>query len=385
MTVSALNEMETCPRRWALTSASYPDLWKRTGYPPRLHVNSLTGTVVHLALETVTKELIHAGCSSVDEASAIQVMRKLGGYTKIIEHCIERVLQRFAGNPRAERLLDYMVRSLRSKLPTLRAHVQELLSRLRIQAASVPGYTVANPKLRREFTRGVYPEAELRAKRIGWKGKADLLVLSAETCQIIDFKTGTQDDKHRFQLLVYALLWSQDSELNPNGRLADKLSLAYTNSTIEFQAPSATELKNLERDLIKRTDAVRRAIATSPPEARPSVQNCHYCDVRHLCSSYWTSDTQRQLAGMTADSPYSDLEARIISRHGPSSWNAVIEVARGSAAKKPVVLRIDNELDLTSRGRVRVIDALVVDVDEDEAQPGVVTVGALSEVFIVPA
>lgn len=40
-------------------------------------------------------------------------------------------------------------------------------------------------------------EVELRAKIIGWKGKADLLVLADAACEITDFKTGTADEAPR--------------------------------------------------------------------------------------------------------------------------------------------------------------------------------------------
>jgi hypothetical protein len=46
---------------------------------------------------------------------------------------------------------------------------------------------------------------ELRAKSIGWKGKADLLVLADDACEITDFKTGAADEAHKFQVRVYAM------------------------------------------------------------------------------------------------------------------------------------------------------------------------------------
>src|SRR6185312_12568017 len=73
LTFSALKEIEACPRRWALASANYPDLWEDYGYPPRVQLQALFGTVVHAVLETVTRELVGAGCSSVHDASAVEV------------------------------------------------------------------------------------------------------------------------------------------------------------------------------------------------------------------------------------------------------------------------------------------------------------------------
>jgi len=63
----------------------------------------------------------------------------------------------------------------------------------------------------------------------------------------------------------------------------------------------------------------------------------------------------------------------------------VVEIARDVAASKPIVLRTHGEFNLQRGDRVRVLDALIAVVRDDEAQPAVATVGALSEVFAAPA
>src|SRR5215470_12895945 len=76
MTVSALSEIEACPRRWALASAEYHDLWAGRGYPPKPALSSLAGSVVHFAIETITKAFVQAGCASVQDACAVQAMQE---------------------------------------------------------------------------------------------------------------------------------------------------------------------------------------------------------------------------------------------------------------------------------------------------------------------
>jgi hypothetical protein len=46
----------------------------------------------------------------------------------------------------------------------------------------------------------------LRAPRLGWKDKADLLVFTEEAREITDFKTGARDDAHKFQVPAAAVL-----------------------------------------------------------------------------------------------------------------------------------------------------------------------------------
>jgi CRISPR/Cas system-associated exonuclease Cas4 (RecB family) len=379
MTVSTLAEIETCPRRWALASAEYPDLWAGRGYPPRVHLGSLAGSVVHLVLETITRELGREGCPTIQDPMAVQIMKRLGGYTKVLQDCTERVIARFRENPRAARFLDTAARSLRAKAPELRTRVQTLLSGLRLPlVAPRPG--AAGMKPRSKLSTGAHPEVELRAKAIGWKGKADLLVLSEEICEIVDFKTGEQVDHHRFQVRVYALLWSLDHELNPERRLAKKLTLAYMLGNVDVEAPSPPQLEALERELVVRRDAASQAAAARPPEAHPTASNCRLCGVRQLCDAYWSPQVQRELSieRATEGSSFVDVEISILGRHGPSSWDAEVVTSCSVPKGSRVLLRSSQaELAPTAGERLRVLDAHLALVENDP----IVTMGAMSEVY----
>ena len=385
MTVTTLLEIEACPRRWALLAAAYPELWSRRGYPPRVTLAALGGTVVHLALERITKAFVEAGCGSVQDPAAVEVMRTLGGYTKIIGDCIQEVQARAATNPRALRVADFINRSLRAQVPDLRARTQRLLSGVRVPDVRAPraqlqqeGRSVSRAPL----GEGIYAELELRAPSLKWKGKADLLVISPTSCGLTDFKTGAPDQAHEFQLQVYALLWSRDSELNPSARRADRLNVAYSSGQREIAVPDEARLKEVEDEVLARRDAAVRAVSHYPPEARPSPEHCGYCAARHLCNEYW--DVYLEAQGQRqSDRRFGDLEVTVIGRHGPASWDAVADVSGWLPRGKAVVLRTSDELSLQRSQRLRVIDAGIT-VDEDEAQPAVATVGVLTEIYSVP-
>jgi hypothetical protein len=230
---------------------------------------------------------------------------------------------------------------------------------------------------------GAYPEIELRARRIGWKGKADLLTLSDDSCEISDFKTGAQDDGHRFQIRVYALLWRADEELNPTRRRADRLVLRYGGVDVEVSAPTAAQLDDLERDIVARRDAAQRAVSGPRPEARPTAENCRFCGVRQLCGEYWEAATQQALVAYGADPRFTDVQLTVTGRHGPSSWDAVIEVARNAAAGRPALLRTKGNLEFQSGERLRVLDAAVAVGVEGDDQPVVITLGTMSETYAV--
>ena len=384
MTVTTLREIESCSRRWALRAGHYPDIWNGRGYPPRVQLDALSGTVVHLALEVITRALVRAGCLSLHDPTVIQVLRDIGGYTKVVNDCIDRVLSRLESNPRAQRVIEFAARSLRARVPELRNRAQMILCRvhlLRTPARNAEGNT---PRARGPLSMGAFPEIELRAEEIGWKGKADLLVLSSEACEITDFKTGSADEGHRFQLQVYALLWSRDGDLNPGRRRADRLLVAYSGKEIEVAAPTEAELDELEVELLSRRGAAREAVSHDPPEARPDPQNCRYCAVRQLCGEYWTTETQRRMGQEAEGRRFGDVEVTVTGRHGPSSWDARVELSQDFPHGKPAVIRTSGDLEFRPGDRLRVLDAALTIDDEDEAQPAVFTLVTLSEAYAVP-
>ena len=383
MTVTSYEEINTCPRQWALSKADYPDVWRGQGYPPKLQVNAVKGSAVHLAVETITKKLILAGCPSVQDPRATSVLKDLGGYTKIVTDCVQRVLKRFADNPRSTRLMDSAERTLRGQTPDLRMRVQSILARLRLPPfPEVPERRgAAAAQVRRPLAIGAYPEVELRAPRIRWKGKADLLVITDENCEITDFKTGTPDEAHGFQVQIYALLWSLDYELNPARRTATRLVLAYSTGDVEVRPLSEEQLRLFETDLLERREGADAALAMRPPEARPTLESCRYCGVRHLCDVYWSQDNRSDRASL--DGRFGDAQLKILRRHGPTSFDAVLEPTAGSGTGKSALLRVQGPLELETGRSFRILDAGIAIDSDDAALPVIVTLAMFSEIFSV--
>lgn len=382
MSVSTYAEIEECPRRWALSSAEYPELWGGRGYPPKFQVAALAGSVIHLALEIIMKQLMRAGVPSLSNPSAPQVLRELGGYTRVVEECVERILKRYVDNPRAGTLMEHAQRTLRGQVPTLRARVQSMLSRLRLPNSAPPAPAASVPKSggtppRLPLVNGIYPEVEVHANSIGWKGKIDLLVISDDACEITDFKTGATDEAHKFQVRAYAVMWRFDDELNPSGRVVDRLVLAYENQDVDVAPPSAPEIDEFGRELLARRQGAEAALAAHPPSAHPNTETCRYCGVRQLCDAYWASATQV----VSDDGRFGDIELKITGRHGPTSWDAVVMRARDLPARTPVLLRLQQFDEFKEGTRVRVLDGGLARDSEDDTAPAIVTLGLLSEAY----
>lgn len=392
MSFSTLSDLEACPRRWALSMAHYPEIWGQRGYPRVPQPATIEGTIVHLALQTITSALVEGGCTSSSDERAIATLRGLGGYTAIIGRCIERALEPYTGNPRASPTIVGLRSRVTARTPELRLQVQRLLSRLcpvpSIDEAGGPGPRLAG-KARRPLGDGSHTEVELRAPRLSWRGVADLLTLSTTRCEIRDFKTGTRKQEHEAQLRVYALLWARDLELNPLRRLASRLVLSYHDGDVDCAAPGETELASLEKELVGRTEAAISSLRRDPPVARPSADNCSYCPVRQLCAEYWAEEFRQGANAPSLDEPqFIDCQAKVLARHGPSSWDCAVEACSSISPGQEFLVRITSAYPGLRPGQqVRLLNVRACNTDQElvgaKRGPVVATVLASSEVFLL--
>lgn len=388
LSFSTLSELEACPRRWALSTADYPEVWDHNGYPQAMHLAALEGAVTHVAIETIMRALSGQGCPSVGDANAIAVLRELGGITVVLGKAIEQTLRGIKGNPRTRLLLDRTRRRLTARSAELRTRVQSFLSRLNLEPRPVPAKSSARNNEQRDhrgaLSLGSYSEIGLEVEELGWKGVVDHITISDTVCEIRDFKTGLPKEEHRFQLSIYALLWWLDRVRNPTGRLADRLIISYDAGDVQIPTPSPVSLEKLRENLVARRDAVVRLLETTPPEARPNEKNCEYCGVRHLCDEYWQESFPRQVQG----SWFADVQLELASQHGVMSWDGVIESCPGLQRGAKVLLRTTEiPFKLRPRIRLRILNVRVSVSEEDheanQPTPAIVSMGALSESFVL--
>ena len=212
MSFHFLREAEICPRAAMLKTSSYPGLWEGRGYPPKPSAAAVAGLVVHASVEVIVKKFIEAGVISVTDSNAMICLRELGGYSSIISRVLDSYFQKQAANPRFNRSRDALLKSAKLQIPCLRESIQQTLaSRAWVLPATTDGTAkatgVAASKIRFPLRIGTHFEVELIDKDIKWKGRADLVTLTNESCGFVDWKTGQPSDDHHSQMQIYAILW----------------------------------------------------------------------------------------------------------------------------------------------------------------------------------
>lgn len=395
MSFSRLREIEACPRRWSLGAASYPDVWSGRGYPRKEHLATLTGQVIHNSLDKILRALTQAGCASVRDACFVGVLRALGGYSKIIEDAINDAEVRLRANPRHSHNVESLTDNLRADIPELRARLQRLASRLRLEGVQArrPGEGSARARQRSALSPGSYSELELRDESKRWHGYVDAITISDGRCEIVDYKTGEPKPEHRQQVHIYNLLWARDEQLNPASRPVTSLTLLYPDRDVDVTPLTEAELTLLEQELASRTKAALESVRRTPPPAFPTLQNCSHCPVRHLCEDYWTLKAQQRLLQESIsqvprdDIQHVDLEVSEIEQQTSSIWAAKVHSCRLLPPNTQVMIRAGNAHPailtvLKNERRVRIIDALIQNVGDEGKQTSFVVLTKFSEAFI---
>jgi hypothetical protein len=380
---SSLKDVESCPRRYVLSRADYPDLWEQRGYPRLPIPAAIKGDVVHGSLEIIVKALVKAGCVSTRSAEAVAVLRELGGYTAVAQGVLDAQLTRLDGNPRlSDDRREQVTRALDEWVPEAREQIQTYLNRMELRpgAAKAQSTVASAPdELAKRFPAraGDHPECELVAEELRLKGRVDLLSVDADGATITDFKTGAEDPAHHDQLRMYALLWTEDREVNPDGIAVAALVAAYPSHDAPVVVPGTAELADLRAEVVGRIAAADLAVDVDQPAAIVGEQ-CELCNVRGLCDAYWATGAPN--TADVADGAWYDLQGTVVREHGVKSW-----VLRETSTGREVLVRTPNpSYALLVGHEVRILGARrTIDPDEDDAL--IASLTSVSEVLQVNA
>jgi hypothetical protein len=374
---TSLRDGEECPRRWALSRATYAGLWAQPGYPPRPILPALVGDVIHRVLELILRGLHDHGCESLADPCAVDVLKKLGGYSALTSRVIDEQLALLEANPRIAGRIAGVRTALLARVPDIRQRVQTVIARTHLRPAALVEREAQGAHVRGPLVYGSHPEVELRAPDLKFVGRADLVTIDQDSCSITDYKTGARDPHHANQLRAYALLWHRDTELNPDHIPVKGLVLAYATQDELVDPPSEAQLNALAQELSGRIVHVEAELQLRPPPARPALPMCRLCSVRHICEDYWSGPAAGPLPSpQTETGDFVDCEATIISQNGPRSW--MVELDSGSSA----LLRTPTETPGFAVGdRVRFLD--LAHAQDDDTNHLTLTMTRASEVYLL--
>lgn len=365
LSFSALLEIEKCPRQWVLARANYPEIWGYKGFPPHINLSSINGQAIHRALGTVIMAFSKHHCISVNDPKTISVLKQLGGYTNILQESLGNITENYRDNPRFERNKNYFINKLQEDIPRLRPNLQCMLANLKPPFASYPSLIEKQNFMNDSLTPGSYLEIKIKPEEMGWVGIADLMNISDDFIEIVDFKTGGFHEEHILQIRIYCLLWTKDKILNPKARTVNKLTLCYSSGNVDVAVPSSIELGSLEKELSDRRQMALNAIKSDQPKAIPN-DHCQWCDVRHLCDDYWNQlmRKSKRISGLQNQKYFGDLQIRITKIRNLLTCEGTVEASEYLGSSSPILMHMTINANpwaafLTENISLRILNASV--------------------------
>lgn len=296
MSYHFLREAEKCPLSASLKHARYRTLWERQGYPNRPNLGAFIGIIVHAATGFIVKSMIASQVTSMTDPRAMATLRSLGGYSRVIADFIKSLVNEESTNPRFAQVGPAIERALKQHVPQMREMLQQILAihswhsaSESVKSNSKDGAYPRPQGFRFPLSVGTHFEVTLKHKQMMWTGRLDVVAVADEGCTISDLKTSSPASDHQEQMRVYAMLWDGDDELNPRRTPVATLELIYGSGHVLVRVPVALELDQLKRDLTTRTDLVKNDLSLAIVPAKPTRENCQYCQVKLLCDHYWSN------------------------------------------------------------------------------------------------
>jgi hypothetical protein len=371
---STLNEVEECPKRFALRRASFPEIWSRAGFPNRISTAQVKGIVVHEVVSMIMNSVQNS--SELPEMSVMSFLKERGGYLELLKITLEKELQSAGSNPRAELMVESIKREILADLSELRGQVQYFVKE---SINKVPGLSVRVSNLEinnmASTTFQIQPinsEYQIVDSEFPIEGYLDLLLTHEDIDHIIDYKTSkTIHDEYWDQLSLYAWLWNRSAK---NLRKGDcRIEIISGANLSESRVIKIEDLPTIQINVLDRIQSAEQAI-TGEIAAKPSVDSCRFCAVKVLCNPYWNMNENQSI-----EAKWLDMRIRTMENLGGHAWRVSI-LSDDTPAMLIVGDRDDGSIAIGQEFRL-----LNAYKNEDEETGVVIRLSQNSEIFRVTA
>lgn len=273
---TSIDDVEVCPRRWQLLHSRWGEFDR---FPVRPNPAAMEGQIVHHALDRLTRACGQRGnpvFGSAEFSAALADSDFYPGFTRALVEWQQRLNVHprpgpaFRPRASAEALANCAVRMFREQYKP---------GRFTSQTAECAPATTADVKSRLQDKRAL-SEVKITHPGLPFLGILDRVQLASDGVEIIDFKTGRPSEKHRRQLLRYALLWWRTT-----GEAPVQIRAQYPDD-VQSWPVTREALVAVEADLARRIPLLVDTLRMRPALAKASA-DCHACSVRVRCADGW--------------------------------------------------------------------------------------------------
>lgn len=289
---TSVDDVDACPRRWQLLRSRWGDFER---FPVRPHPAAIEGQVVHEALDRLTRACGQRGNPAFGSAEFSAALTDADFFPSFAR-AVTEWQQRLTAHPRpgpafrlrasGEELANRAVRMFREQYKP-DGHVASQAAAERTTDAPSDVKALLELKL-------ALSEVKLTHPKFPFLGILDRVQLTGGVVEVVDFKTGKPSEKHRKQLLRYALLWWRKT-----GDAPSRISAQYLDG-VESWPVTQGALEDVEADLVKMLPLLADALRAHPAVAKPGI-GCRSCAVRARCGAGWAVGEEAALADGRGD------------------------------------------------------------------------------------
>lgn len=371
---STLNEIEECPKRFALRRASFPEIWSRAGFPNRISAAQVKGIVVHEVVSMIMNSVQNS--SELAEKSVMSFLKERGGYIELLKSILDKELLSANSNPRAELMVEAIKREILADLSELRGQVQyfvkESINKLPVASSRVENKEINEIPSTTFQILPINSEYKIVDSEFPIEGYLDLLLTNEVIDHIIDYKTSkTIHDEYWDQLSLYAWLWYRSAK---NLRKGDcRIEVISGANLSESRVIKIKDLPAIQMSVLDRIKNAELSI-TGEIAAKPSIDSCKFCPVKVMCNAYWKMNENH-----STEAKWSDMRIRTTGSLGGNAWSVSI-LSDDTPAMLIVGDRDDGSIEIGQE--LRLLNAYK---NEDEETGVVIRLSQNSEIFRVLA
>ncbi|KUG05278.1 hypothetical protein ASZ90_017351 [hydrocarbon metagenome] len=264
---SQLEEMRTCPKKWWLLRAKYPNI--KGEYPRYFTLHMLHGIILHKTLENFGRY--------AKKQANYELARSSFRIRSTIQAEIRELLEYESSvNPRFKKSYLKSLLCIDDCINNFKQIISQVenvfISNVNYQYNASPTPTAKLPIKGHEVT--IYVECPPIVGRIDFLNDG----------RIIDFKSGAPDSAYESQLQFYGLLYWLKT-----GHLPSSLEIVFSNHAHATynNLLSIEKLTSLRDEVEEEIINIEESIQLGLPEANIRGDQCEYCPCRQNCDEYW--------------------------------------------------------------------------------------------------
>jgi len=378
-------KIKNCPRQWSYENSEFINFQNKK-YPPQVFLQSLIGNSIHKTIEDLIHIMKNLQCNRINDENWNKVKKNIKSIKELFKKKSQKEILKSLNNPRNRRTKDDYEIYLEDNIQNILFKIKKLIAKIYLDNSEINSKK-SSKNLDFELSKANLSEFEISSNKLNFFGYVDFFKINEKDVEIYDFKTGIEKDNDEEQILLYSLIWKFDEIHNPSSRNTTKLTLIYNDKNKEISPPDDEEIKRRTEKLITDVSELKNVFNDNPIEAKPSWDNCKWCNVKQLCDSYWNYIDQNKLdlSNLESNTISSNIELKALHKED-DKWVGKVSFSDIFIKEKSIIVenRGEHSLNrdiLNNSKEIRILNFNYYFDNEENIKNNRIVLNKFSEIF----